>query len=179
MRLFFYIFLFFSSLNAGITEKLFDFYQQGMYSKGCAVGAKYFQEHQEDKTFVSLYAFSCLKDDQIDALALPLTALNQTAEERANAAYFTLLLMQKKFLLQALYDNKPLNNLKFPSSSHLLSKVFDLYLKDPKVAQLTKEYQDSTNPRQTYKLYTTLNKGKESIAIDEYYDKILTLHHVY
>lgn len=179
MKLFFSLFLFIASLNAGITEKLFDFYQQGMYSKGCAAGAKYFQDHQEDKTFVSLYAFSCLKDDQIDALALPITALNQTAENRSNAAYFTLLLMQKKLLLQALYDNKPLYNLKFPSSSHLLSKVFDLYLKDPKVAQSTKEYQDPTNPRQSYKLYTTLNKGKETIAIDEYYDKILTLHHVY
>lgn len=171
--------LFSGSLNAGITEKLFEFYQNGMYTRGCAAGLKYFPAHQEEETYVSIYAFSCLKADQIDALLLPMSVLNQTSEARANASYFALIVMQKKLLLQALYDNKPITNLKFPSSSHLLSKLFNLYLKNPKAGELIKEYQDPTNPRQSYKLYTTLNNTHKSIAIDEYYDKILTLHHVY
>jgi hypothetical protein len=162
-----------------MTEKLFEFYQQGMYNRGCEAGEKYFQAHRTDETYVSLYAFSCLKDDQIDSLALPITLLNKTVEARSNAAYFTLLMMQKKLLIQSLYDNKPLYNLKFPTSSHLLSKIFDLYLKNPKAGEWTKEYQDPANSRQSYKLYTTLKNGRKTIAIDEYYDKILTLHHVY
>jgi len=172
-------FILFSTLYADMTEKLFEFYQQGMYNRGCEAGEKYFQAHQKDETYVSLYAFSCLKDDRIDSLALPITLLNTSVEARSNAAYFTLLIMQKKLLIQSLYDNKPLYNLKFPTSSHLLSRIFDLYLKNPEVGELIKEYQDPANPRQTYKLYTTLKNGRKTIAIDEYYDKILTLHHVY
>jgi hypothetical protein len=172
-------FILFSTLNADMTEKLFEFYQQGMYNRGCEAGEKYFQAHRTDETYVSLYAFSCLKDDQIDSLALPITLLNKTVEARSNAAYFTLLMMQKKLLIQSLYDNKPLYNLKFPTSSHLLSKIFDFYLKNPKAGEWTKEYQDPANSRQSYKLYTTLKNGRKTIAIDEYYDKILTLHHVY
>lgn len=179
MKLSLLFFILFSSLNAGMTEKLFELYQQGMYTAGCSTGLKYFSANQENETFVSLYAFSCLKADKIDSLALPLTALNQSSEARANAAYLSLILMQKKLLVQALYDNKPITNLKFPSSSHLLSKIFDLYLKNPKQGELIKEYQDPANPRQSYKLYTTLNIAHKTIAIDEYYDKILTLHHVY
>lgn len=171
--------LFFFSLHAGTTEKLFDLYQQGYYIKGCETGLKSFSANRANEEFVSLYAFSCLKSDQIDSLALPMSVLNKTPESRANAAYFSLLIMQKKLLVQALYDNKPILHLKFPTSSHLLSKIFDLYTKNPEMGEFIKEYQDPSNPRQTYKLYTTLSNGCKTIAIDEYYDKILTLHHVY
>ena len=178
MKLFFFALLF-SSVTANANPKLFELYQRGMYAEGCDFGYKIFAKNQHNEAFVSLLGFSCLKADQLERLAPVITALHDSPDARANSAYFSLLLMQKKLLMQALYDNKPIVNLKFPSSSHIISKIFDLYLKNPKPADIIKEYQDPLNPRQSYRLYTSEQYGRKGIAIDEYYDKILTSHHVY
>jgi hypothetical protein len=175
------LFIFFVTLPlaADNKQKLFDLYQKGEYLNACNLGLKGLGYFQKDEAYVSLYAFSCLKADIIDRLAVPIITLNQTKEARANASYFAVIVMQKKLLIQALYDNKPIKNLIFPTSSYLLSKVFDWYIKDPQPSQLIKEYTDPANTRSSYKLYTTVSNGQKSIAIDEYYDKILTFHHVY
>lgn len=164
---------------ADIKHTMYQLYQQGNYLQACNAGLKSFPQYQEDETYVSLYAFACLKADIIDRLAAPIMRLNQSEEARANAAYFSVIVMQKKLLIQALYDNKPINNLKFPTSGHLLSRVFDLYLKNPQSGQFIKEYQDPSDSRLHYKLYTIEYNGLKSISIDEYYDKILTVHHIY
>lgn len=177
--LLFAAFFFVLPLSADNKQKLFTLYQQGEYLSACNLGLKGFTYFKDDEAYVSLYAFSCLKADVIDRLSIPITVLNQSKESRANASYFSLILMQKKLLIQALYDNKPIKNLKFPTSEYVLSKIFDFYLKDPQQGQSIKEYTDPSNIRLSYKLYTTVFNGRKSIAIDEYYDKILTLHHVY
>lgn len=164
---------------ADIKQTMYELYQQGNYLQACNTGLKSFPQNQEDEAYVSLYAFACLKADQIDRLTAPIMRLNQSEEARANAAYFSVILMQKKLLMQALYDNKPIINLKFPTSGHLLSRVFDLYLKSPQSGQFVKEYQDPSDSRLHYKLYTIEHHGLKSISIDEYYDKILTVHHIY
>lgn len=173
--------LFFSTLclSAEIKQKIFSLYQQGSYLNACNLGLQEFSSHKEDEDFVSLYAFSCLKADLIDRLSAPIMILNQSKEARANAAYFSVIVMQKKLLMQALFDNKPIKNLKFPTSSYLLSKLFDLYLKNPQPRQFIKEYSDPSDSRSSYKLYTIETNGQKSLAIDEYYDKILTHHHTY
>ncbi|MBV5321877.1 MAG: hypothetical protein JZU62_09325 [Sulfuricurvum sp.] len=159
---------------------MFELYQQRNYLQACDLGKQGFQYHLSDEAYISLYAFSCLKADVIDRLAGPIMVLNQTKEARANSSYFSVIVMQKKLLMQSLYDNKPLQSLKFPTSSHLLSKVFDWYLKDPQSNQFVKEFKDPSDTHSSYKLYTTTEiNGRKSIAIDEYYDKILTFHHVY
>ncbi len=179
MRHFLILFIFTYSVYADVSQKLFDLYQKGMYSEACNYGYTYFARNEQNEPFISLIGFSCLKADHIDRLSPVMSALSQSADARANSAYFALIVMQKKLLMQALYDNKPIRNLNFPTSSHLLSKVFDLYVKNPKNNDIIKEYQDPTNSRQGFKLYTTQVNGVKSIAIDEYYDKILTIHHVY
>lgn len=167
------------SLSADAHQRLFDLYQQGNYTQACNLGQQGVPYHQSDEAYVSLYAFACLKADKLDRLAGPITLLNQTKESRANSAYFSVLLMQKSLLTVALFDDKPIHNLKFPTSTHLISKIFDLYLKNPQPNQSIKEYADPSDTRLGYKLYTTETAGRKSIAIDEYYDKILTTHHVY
>lgn len=167
------------TLFADAKTRLFSLYQQGNYLQACNLGQKGFSYNQHDEAYVSLYAFSCLKADLIDRLSAPAMILNQTPEARANAAYFSVILMQKKLLMQALYDQKPIKNLKFPTSSFLLSKVFDLYVQNPQTGNMIKEYSDPSDNRRTYKLYPSETNGRKSITIDEYYDKILTFHHVY
>lgn len=167
------------TLWADTGQNLFDMYQKGMYAQACDYGYRFFARNEHNEAFVSLVGFSCLKADHIDRLSPVMSALSQTPDARANSAYFALIVMQKKLLMQGLYDHKPIGNLHFPTSGHLLSRVFDLYVKNPKHNDPVKEYLDPANPRQSYKLYTTHSGGRKSIAIDEYYDKILTLHHVY
>ncbi len=166
-------------VQADITQQLYKLYQSGAYEQGCATGRNYFQKMQYNENFVSLYAFSCLKSDQIDRLNGPIMALNQTQESRSNASYFAMLTMQKKLLMQAVYDNKPFATLHFPTSSHLLSKIFHFYCKDPKLGTSVKTYHDPSDSRQTYKLYPAESNGRKTLAIDEFYDNILTMHHVY
>lgn len=160
-------------------QKIYALYQQGMYREACDLGYRFFAPNQNNESYVSLVGFACLKADQIDRLSPVMSALSETKEARANSAYFSLIVMQKKLLMQALYDNKSLQNLQFPTSSHLISKLFHLYLKNPQLNTSLKEYIDPTNTRQSYKLYTVELNGKKTIAIDEYYDKILTIHHTY
>lgn len=171
--------LFFSLLHADIQNQMLQLYQKGAYKEVCALGIQSFKHIQANEKQLSLYAFACLNTDQIDRLNTPIKTLNQSPEARANASYFTLLILQKKLLIQALYDNYPLKSLKLPTSSHLLSKVFDFYCKDPQTNNSIKEYTDRMNPRQTYKLYTIQIDGHKTFGIDEYYDRILTVHHVY
>lgn len=166
-------------LFADPSSFLYGLYQNGRYAEGCDYGIKHFPENRQKENFVSLTGFSCLQADQIEKLGPIASALTNTPEARSNGSYFTLLLMQKKLLMQAVYDEKPLLNLKFPTSSHVISKLFSLYLKDPQKGQSIKEYQDPTNPRQSFRLYPSELNGQKGIAIDEYYDKILTTHHYY
>jgi hypothetical protein len=177
--IFFLLFVLVLNIFANPRQRLFNLYQQGEYLQACNLGHKGFPYQQKDESYVSLYAFSCLKADNIDRLSAPVMILNQSKEARANAAYFSVIIMQKKLLMQALHDHKPIQNLKFPTSSFLLSKVFDLYLKNPQTGKILKEYEDPSDTRRSYKLYPTEINGQKSIAIDEYYDKILTFHHVY
>ena len=141
-------------VHADIPSQMFQLYQKGDYSASCNLGQQHFKEFESNEAHLSLYAFSCLKADQIDRLNTPLMLLNQTQEARANASYFSMLVMQKKLLIQSLYDNYPLKSLKFPTSSHLLSKIFTFYLKNPQNEKSIKEYIDPSNPRISYKLYT-------------------------
>ena len=166
-------------LHADIPSQMFMLYQKGAYYDACSIGKKNWNKIITSEKYVSLYAFSCLNADQIDRLSFPVTVLNETPESRANASYFSLLVLEKKLLIQALYDNFPIKSLQLPNSSNIISRIFDYYSKNPQLGNTIKEYTDITNPRQTYKLYTVQIDTYKTFAIDEYYDKILTKHHVF
>jgi hypothetical protein len=167
------------SIHANTPSKMLQLYQKGEYNLACDFGANNLPLIENNEAHLSLYAFACLKADRIDRLNTPIILLNQTPEARANASYFSMLVMQKKLLLQSLYDNTSLKSLNFPISSHTLSRVFGFYVKSPQIGKNIKEYIDPSNHRTSYKLYATEFNGKKTIAIDEYYDKILTIHHIY
>lgn len=179
MKSLFLMLCFASGLFADIPNQMIRLYQKGVYIESCKLGGENYKKIQSNEDHVSLYAFSCLNADQIDRLNISIKTLNQGVEARTNASYFSLLVLQKKLLSQSLYDNYPLKSLKLPTSSHLLSKIFDLYCKNPQAGNAIKEYIDPLNPKQTYKLYTMQIDSYKTFAIDEYYDKILTKHHIY
>jgi len=157
---------------------LYHLYQDKNYEKACKEGLKVFQKNRKDEEFISLYAFSCLKADYIDRLAIPISVLKNSEEARSNAAYFSVILMQKKLLYHALIDGYQISKLKLPTTDNVLSVVYDLYLEvdhDRKRNHYT--LTDKNNDKISYKLYIQ-NKNKKMV-IEEFYDTIMTHRHIY
>jgi len=180
MRYLLLISIFFSVLQADIKTDLYHLYQDKFYEKACKVGLKQFQKYRKDEEFVSLYAFSCLKADQIDRLAVPISILKHSEEARSNAAYFSVILMQKKLLFHSLVDNYKLIELSLPKTDHVLSKVYDLYSKvDYQRKRSHYSYIDPDNNKISYKLYIKNSNKDKKMVIEEYYDTIMTHRHVY
>ncbi len=168
------------TLHASLKEDMFHLYQNEKYADVCTMGFEHFNQNVKDEEFVSLYAFACLKSDNIDRLATPIALLKFTKEARANSAYFSVILMQKKLLFHALNDNYTLAKLELPTTDYVLSRVFDLYAKlgqhEPRTFYL---FEDPKDPKLTYKLYLLKNDRLNKMVIEEYYDTISLKRHVY
>ena len=181
MRLFLIIFFSLISLYASESKNdIFKLYQEEKYAMACKAGLNAFNKLRKDEEFVLLYAFSCLKSDNIDRLAIPIITLKKTKESRANATYFSVILMQKKILLQALVDSYDFSNIKLPTTDYVLSKVFDLYIEEAhKAKRPLYVFADKTNTRLSYKLYLINESSTNKIVIEEFYDTIIQKRHIY
>ncbi len=180
MKLLMMFSLLISLLHADLKQDLYHLYQTEQYGVACSKGMKNFQKNRKDTEFVSIYAFSCLKADYIDRLAVPISILKHSQESRANAAYFSVILMQKKLLYHAVVDGYDLTQFKLPTTDYVLSKVFDLYSRDDHSKKReVYSYVDPASPQTTYKLYVTQNGNVKKMVIDEYYDTILRHRHIY
>lgn len=180
MRSLFLIFLFTISLFADAKFEMLKLYQEKQYLKACKKGLTEFRKYRKDEEFISLYAHSCLQSDYIDRLAVPISALKKSEDSRANAAYFSVILMQKKLLLHALVDGYDLKSVRLPTTDYVLSKVFDLYTKDPHPEnEVYHTYADPEKPLLTYRLYTEKKGVISKMIIEEYYDTMLLKRHIY
>lgn len=179
MKIFFLIVVYFS-LNADVKDKMFNLYQNEKYEKVCNLGSINLANNTKDDEFISLYAFSCLKSGYIDRLAMPISLLKYTKESRSNAAYFSIILMQKKLLYHSLIDGYDLSKLELPSTNHILSKVFDLYSKLGKhQKRLVYIFEDDENQKVSYRLYLVDEDKLSKMVVEEYYDTISIQRHVY
>ena len=150
----------FSTSYADIKVSLYHLYQDKQYEEACQEGLKVFNQYREDEEFVSLYAFSCLKADRIDRLAVPISILNDSKEARSNAAYFSVILMQKQLLLHSLVDGYKLSELKLPKTAHVISNVYELYSKiDNERKRNHYTLIDTKNNKISYKLYINNSFG--------------------
>jgi len=173
-------FIFSIYLHADAKYEMFQLYKTSQYQKACTMGYDYFKKFKRDAQYASLYGFSCLKSDYIDRLAQPIATLKFSKEARENSAYFATILMQKKLLYHSLLDGYDLSKFKFPTTTYVLSKVFDLYSQLPKHKQ--KEFyilQDPDNKSIIYKLYTIKDNNIDKMVIEEYYDTIKVKRHIY
>ncbi|WP_457746151.1 hypothetical protein [Sulfurimonas sp.] len=168
------------SLYADLKQEMFGLYQNQKFEKVCTMGFDNFTRYKRDEEFVSLYAFACLNSDFIDRLAIPIAVLKFSKESRANSAYFSVILMQKKLLYHSLVDGYELTSFKLPTTDYVLSKVFNLYskLKD-KTKRTFYLFEDPKDSKVTYKLYLEKDYKIRKMVIEEYYDTILIKRHVY
>jgi len=172
------IFFLITSVFGNAKKDMYYLYKNKNYIEACNLGLKNFINFKHDEDYISLYAFSCLKADYIDRLAIPITKLKQTKQSRANASYFSIVLMQKKLLYYAMVDGYSLSKFNFPTTNHVISKVFDMYVKRKKDKK--KPYylfKDKNNNLLSYKLYLLKGKGLSKIVIEEIYDnKVIKVH---
>lgn len=168
------------NLFASIKQDIFNLYQNQKYEDACNMGFNNFGRYNKDEAYLSIYAFSCLKADYIDRLALPIAMLKFSRESRANSAYFSVIFMQKKLLYHALLDDYDLSKFNLPTTDYVLSKVFELYAK---LGQHNKRslyiFDDAINEKVSYKLYLEKDYKIPKMVIEEYYDNTLIKRHVY
>ncbi|WP_345977446.1 hypothetical protein [Sulfurimonas sp. HSL3-7] len=176
-------FLFFVSsmlLQADTKLETYKLYQDAKYEEACQKGEGILEEYKDDEEFISLYAFACLNADHLDKLSMPITALKKSKEARANAAYFSVILMQKKLLMYSLSDRYDLKPVKLPTTDYVLSTVFDLYAKDTSPKDRRRyNYRDPNDAKKSYRLFVTKSAPSPKMVIEEYYDKIMTQRHIY
>lgn len=167
-------------LHADVKIETYKLYQDAKYAEACQSGDAVLQEYINDEEFISLYAFSCLNADQIDKLSVPIISLKNTPESRANAAYFSVILMQKKLLMHALTDQYDLKPIKLPTTEYVLSTVFDLFSNDTAPKEKHRyNYNDPKDANKSYRLFVSKSGPSPKMIIEEYYDKIMTKRHIY
>ncbi|MDO9266054.1 MAG: hypothetical protein Q7U00_03130 [Sulfurimonas sp.] len=168
------------NLYASIKQDMLNLYQGKKYEEVCNIGFNNFENYRNDEEYVSLYAFACLNADYIDRLSVPTIMLKLAKESRSNAAYFSIILMQKKLLYHALLDNYDVSSLNLPTTDYVLSKVFDLYTKMKNNEQ--KEFyifEDESDKQLKYKLYILKDGKIDKMVIEEFHNSISIKKHIY
>ena len=176
------LFLFITSLVLQADAKLdtYKLYQEAKYDEACQKASNLLSQYKDDEEFISLYAFSCLNADKLDKLSVAITSLKKSPESRANAAYFSVILMQKKLLMHALSDQYDLKPIKLPTTEYVLSVVFDLYSSDTNPKKRRRyNYVDPKNANKNYRLFVTKSGPSPKMVIEEYENKQLTKRHIY
>ncbi|MBU1927550.1 hypothetical protein KKG77_00980 [bacterium] len=172
--------LIFITLYADVKQDMLSLFQNNKYDESCNIGFENFKYYKQDDEFLSLYSFSCLYADYIDRLAIPIAMLKYSKEARANSAYFSIILMQKKLLYHALVDDYDLLSLNLPTTDYVLSKVFDLYIKlgkhDKRSVYI---FDDPIDKKLSYKLYVLQDGRLSKMIIEEFYDTIAIKSHIY
>lgn len=169
------IFLFSSNLS-----RLYKFYEKQEYDKGCNYAHKYFykKQNRNSDNYLTLYGLSCLETDNIDRVAIPMTRLTKSKDARANASYFGTILLQKQLLYQALMDKKPLVELHLPTTDFIISKIFNLFVKD-KYSVEDNIYRFKDKDR-VYQLYIKkAKKNRQYMIIDIYKNSKFTKRYQY
>jgi len=116
----------------------------------------------------------------VERLSIPINILKLSQESRSNAAYFSIILMQKKLLYHALIDNYDISSLNLPTTDYVLSKVFDLYSKHKKDKQQEFYiFEDEKDNQLKYKLYLLKDARIDKMVIEEFHDSLSIKKHIY
>ncbi len=165
------------SLTAAPIDDMMELYNQKSYEKACNYGLRHFKKNSSNYNYIMLYAFSCLKADYIDRLAVPITALRYTPTQRQNAAYFATILLQKKMLYHALIDGTSLKGIVLPLADHPISVVFTLFAREKYRKEKGIYYlKDPKDPQKDYHVYIQQDRTPHLIVEEYINDKMIKEH---
>ncbi len=153
-------------------SNLYKMYEGQEYTKACDYASKYYykKENKSNEKYVTLYGLSCLETDKINRIATPMIQLNSSATARANASYFSTILLQKQLLRQAIIDGKKIDDLHLPTTTFILSKIFNLFVnKEYILKDGIYRFKDKSNKEKTYKLYIDKSEKRSIYMIIDIY----------
>ncbi|RUM73234.1 MAG: hypothetical protein DSZ11_06320 [Sulfurovum sp.] len=154
---------FFSSLLlCSNLSEIYKLYEKQEYEKGCDYGAKYYSKNIDNENYLTFYGLSCLETNSLNRVAQPMVKIGSSKELRETASYFATIVLQKQLLKQFLLDGKKLSNLKLPKTDFVLSRIFNLFVKEAyTLKEDTYLLQDSNKKDIRYEVY--IKKSKKNI----------------
>jgi len=166
------------SLNAGSYNKFYYNLKHKNYEKACNVGREIVFNNKVDERLTSLIAKACLKADFIDTLGVIQSKLRKTKTARTNSVVLASVVLQKRLIVQFMYDDTDISSFSLPVIDHPLSHTFiairdknyKLISKTPKII----EFEQNTKK---YKVYIDYNSNGRVII--EVKDKDKTTIHRY
>jgi len=160
--------LFLASLEARDITPYIDDFKKKRYDRVCDRGMKAYYGGYTEENFVSLVGVSCAKVDRINLLGMLQRSLVSTKASRENSSYFSTLILQKRLIYQFMIDDIALDDLKLPTSNHLLSRVFtQLSLKNYKVLSAAPKLVEVDDNGRRIILSVSDDEPKK-VMIDEY-----------
>jgi len=169
-------------LSASNLSTLYKLYEKQSYDKACDYAVKHFHKkrNQNSEEYMTLYGLSCLETDNLHRIATPMLRLKSSEASRANATYFSTILLQKTLLFQALVDGVALEDLHLPRTNFIVSKLFRLFV-NKEYEQRAKMYifKDEEHKEREYRLYIKEESNKKYMIIDSYRDGKFTHRYRY
>jgi len=162
MKKLFLLTLLTSLLFCSNLSDIYKLYENQEYEKGCDYGAKYYSKNIDNENYMTFYGLSCLETNSLNRVAQPMVKVGSSKELRETASYFATILLQKQLLRQFLVDGKKLSNLKLPKTDFVLSRIFNLFVKEAyRLKEDTYLLQDSDKKDIRYEVY--IKKSKKNI----------------
>ncbi len=155
-------------------------YKNKNYKTACILAAKIYLYNKTDNDFLTVFANSCLKVDNINRMAFPAMLLMRNSGARSNSIYFLTILYQKKLLYKSLIDGFDVSKYNFPTTDYILSKIFVKYSKKDyqKLANIY-IFTDDKDKDITYKMNVIKDKGVYKIVLKTFKKNVLLKKRIY
>jgi hypothetical protein len=170
-----YIFLFscvtLLCLSAGNYDDFKKYLQNEAFGEACKSGKKLvFDDGVNDENEISKIALSCLKADYINILGSLQIKLRKSKEARVNAVILSSILLQKRLIYQAIFDDVDISSISLPVIDHPLSHTFiALRDKNYKVLSHTPKVIAFNAGEKSYRVF--IEESKKSRIVIEVKDK--------
>ena len=167
-------FLYSSSYNRLLID-----YKEQKYKKACQRGITLIRAGEKNEEILSLVGDACARSDYINILGEIQKYQRETKNSRENASYFSILVLQKRLIIQFMHDDLDLTGLKLPKTDHILSKVFinladknfeviNIKPKKVRIDSGSSEYTLYISPTGNKKIYIEEKNSKGKITIHRY-----------
>ncbi len=169
------------SYSFSITKSdIYKAYKEKKYKKACFESTKIYLFNKKDNDFLTVFANSCLKVDNINRMAFPAMLLIRNSGARSNSVYFLTILYQKKLLYKSLIDGFDVSKFKFPTTNYILSKIFVMYA-DKAYTKVGNTYifKNKKNKDIKYKLYIIKEKGVYKMILKTFKNNNLVKTRIY
>ncbi len=155
-------------------------YKNKKYKEACTLAAKIYLYYKKDNDFLTIFADSCLKVDNINRMTFPAMLLIRDAAARSNSIYFLTILYQKKLLYKSLIDGFDVSKYKFPTTNYVLSKIFVKYAKkEYKKFRDIYIFQDDKDKHKKYEMSLIKDKGVFKIVLKTFLNNSLQKTRIY